>query len=144
LVRSTEGDRDALVPILRGMAPFIPLAAAAAVVLAGTRGFGRMVPTALIDNIAQPAARPILALGVIGLGLSGTALALSWAGPIAVSLAASAVVLVGLVRRVDQAGVSAGPARPAGELAAEFWRFSAPRGFSAMVGITIFWLDTLL
>src|SRR5207244_2507673 len=36
--------RDALVPYLRLMAPFLPLAAASGVILAGTRGFGTMVP----------------------------------------------------------------------------------------------------
>ncbi len=69
-----------LTAALRVMAPFLPLSAAYAVVLAVTRGFGTMVPSVIIDKLGRAAAQPIFVLAVVVTGLS-TRGALPGAGP---------------------------------------------------------------
>lgn len=130
----------------RVLAFFLPASAAVMVVLSATRGFGTMVPTNLVDKLARSALQPLLALVAVGLGLGTTAIALSFAGPIALAFAASCLWLWSLLRRAERrrAGVAPAEARPAGELAVRFWRFTAPRGFAGIFQVVILWINTLL
>ena len=139
LSRSNPAD---VATYLRIFGPFIPLATAATVALAGTRGFGTMRPFVAIQSIATPALKPILILiAAIG-GLTVTGLALGWAIPEAFACVAALVVLVRRVRRAQ--GGDEAPSATIGALAKEFWAFSAPRGVAAAFQITIIWLDLLL
>ena len=127
---------------LRIFGPFIPLATAATVALAGTRGFGTMRPFVAIQSIATPALKPVLILlAAIG-GLTVAGLALGWAIPEAFACVAALVILVRRVRRVQ--GRDEAPSTSIGALAKEFWAFSAPRGVAAAFQITIIWFDLLL
>ena len=66
----TNGRHGAdMAPVVRALAPFVPLGAAFTVALAATRGFGTMVPSVVIDKIGRAAAQPMLALGVVALGI---------------------------------------------------------------------------
>ena len=137
--------RDALVPYLRLMAPFLPLAAASGVILAGTRGFGTMVPTVAVENFGKPSLRPVAALVVLAAGLGVAALALTWSILVAVGAAVGLLWLLKLLRRAERrGGQESQPAASRSELASQFWRFAAPRGLAAVFGVTVFWLDTLL
>ena len=90
----SRSDPAEVATYLRIFAPFIPLATAATVALAGTRGFGTMRPFVAIQSIATPALKPILILlAAIG-GITVTGLALGWAMPEAFACAAALVVLV--------------------------------------------------
>ena len=140
---TTGTDPEALVPYLRVLAPFLPLASALTVTTAATRGFGTMVPYALIQNFAQPGLRPILLLAVIALGLGTTAVALAWAVPIGLSVVVAGIVLWRMVFHVERRDGAAPPTAPR-EVAREFWRFSAPRAVSAVFATLVTWLDTLL
>jgi O-antigen/teichoic acid export membrane protein len=127
---------------LRIFGPFIPLATAATVALAGTRGFGTMRPFVAIQSIATPALKPVLILFAAIGGLTVTGLALGWAIPEAFACVAALVILVRRVRRVQ--GRDEAPSTSIGALAKEFWAFSAPRGVAAAFQITIIWFDLLL
>jgi O-antigen/teichoic acid export membrane protein len=140
----TNGDHGAdLADVLRVLAPFVPLAAASAVVLASTRGLGTMMPTTIVDKLGRAGAQPALALLVVLAGSSTVVLALGWATPIALALAAGSMWLAVLFRGVEGRNE---PRRPAARAAVfrEFWRFTAPRGLASMFAVAILWLDTLL
>jgi O-antigen/teichoic acid export membrane protein len=56
----------------RYMAPFMPAGGVVLVLLAGTRGFGTMLPTVTVDKIGRPLVQVLLVLAVFGL-LGGSA-----------------------------------------------------------------------
>jgi O-antigen/teichoic acid export membrane protein len=129
----------------RVLALFLPASAAIMVVLSGTRGFGTMIPTNLVDKLARSALQPLLALVVLGLGMGTTGVALAFAGPIGLGFVASCLWLRSLLRKSERrAGAKAGTARPTGELANRFWRFTAPRGMAGIFQVVILWINTLL
>ncbi len=129
----------------RVLALFLPASAAIMVLLAGTRGFGTMVPTNLIDKLARSALQPVLALAVFAAGLGTTAVALAFAGPIGLGFVAAGGWLWVLLRRSERRDrANPAEARPTGELANRFWRFTAPRGFAGIFQVVILWINTLL
>ncbi|MGH9041072.1 MAG: polysaccharide biosynthesis C-terminal domain-containing protein [Acidimicrobiia bacterium] len=126
---------------------FLPPSAATLVLLSGTRGFGTMVPSVLVDKIGRPAIQPLLALAVVAGGLGTTAVALAFAVPLAVACTAAFGWLFVLLRKAERQAAkkgTGGVARPTRELAARFWRFTAPRGFAGIFQVTTLWLNTLL
>ena len=139
----SRSDPEDVATYLRIFGPFIPLATAATIALAGTRGFGTMRPFVAIQSIATPALKPVLILlAAIG-GLTVTGLALGWVLPEAFACAAALVVLGASDPR--EPGAATEPATASiGALAREFWAFSAPRGVAAAFQITIIWFDLLL
>ena len=131
---------------IRLLAPFLPAGTAITVVLAGTRGFGTMVPYVTVYNLAVPVLRPVLVGLALLAGLGTAAVAVAWAAPLAAGFLASIVILGFMVRRMER---SAGfrdlaPPRSAGALASEFWRFSAPRGLAGFFQITMVWVGILM
>jgi O-antigen/teichoic acid export membrane protein len=68
---------DRIADFARVMAPFLPASSAVMVALSGTRGFGTMVPSVLIDKVARPALQPLLAAGVFALGFGTVGVALA-------------------------------------------------------------------
>jgi O-antigen/teichoic acid export membrane protein len=136
-----------LTAALRVMAPFLPVSAAYAVVLAVTRGFGTMVPTAIIDKLGRAATQLIFVLAVVVAGLPSAAVSLAWALPFALGLTAALIWMSRLLRD-RSAKAEPGPAeREKGggrAVFVEFWRFTAPRGLASMFAVSILWLNTLL
>jgi O-antigen/teichoic acid export membrane protein len=131
--------------LIRLLAPLVPLTAATTVGLAASRGFGTMLPYVLVQNIGLPAARFVAVFAVVVAGLGSVAAGIAWALPMAAACAASVALLVRLLRRAQRTDApSSRPARAARELAAEFWRFSAPRGIAGILGIAVTWMDVLL
>jgi O-antigen/teichoic acid export membrane protein len=140
---------------IRALLPFLPLAAVSAVALAATRGFSTVLPFVAVEHIGKPLARPLLVLVAIGVGLGSTAVALTWAAPVAVGFVVALWLLLQRLGRAERrdrlqrsqerpGGRAARSPRTFGALAADFWRFSAPRGTAAIFQITIVWLDVLL
>jgi O-antigen/teichoic acid export membrane protein len=129
--------------LIRILAPFIPLATITLVTLAATRAFGTMIPTVAVENIGKPAARLALVLVAMATGAGIVAVMLSWAAPVAVGAVLALFVLREMARR---RGIRHMGERSPGKrrLAAEFWRFAAPRGAAGIVEITLGWLDILL
>lgn len=143
------------VTYIRLFALFLPLSTAMTVALAGTRGFGTMVPSALVQNLVVPALRPLMVGLAVATGAGTTAVGLGWAIPVAGGFAAALWWLFGLLGREESgppgrrwkasamAGGPPGP-RPIPALAAEFWRFSIPRALAVVLTTLLAWLDVLL
>ncbi len=140
------GGEERLVELLRILCLLAPLAAATNATLAATRGFGSMAPTTLIDKIGRSAAQLVLVWGVVAAGLGVVAVAVAWAVPYLVTLAASAAWLLLLLRRSADGGEGAGGFGRVTrrEMFVEFWRFTGPRGLAAVFSVIVLWLDTLL
>jgi O-antigen/teichoic acid export membrane protein len=139
------GHEERATELIRLLAPLVPLTAATTVALAASRGFGTMLPYVLVQNVALPAVRFVVVLAVVVAGLGSVAAGIAWALPMAAACAAATTLLVRLLRRAQRTDTpSTRPARPTRELAAEFWRFSAPRGMAGILGIAVTWMDVLL
>jgi O-antigen/teichoic acid export membrane protein len=138
------------VTYIRLFAPFLPLASVSAVVLAATRGFRTVVPFVSVENIGKPLSRCLLVGVVIGAGLGSAAVALAWVTPVAVGFVIALTILIRFLHRAERqdqpepASQVARAPRRLRVLAAEFWRFAAPRGAAAIFQISITWLDVLL
>lgn len=138
------GDRTLAVDFLHILSLFLPVAVATDVVLAGTRGFGTMVPLTILDRIGQPTMRALLVSASIGVSLGGIALALSWSLPLAVELVLGSVWLVALIRAAERQAQRPGAAPPLRTVAREFWSFSIFRGAATSLSVLVAWLDVLL
>ena len=133
-----------LSPVIRVLAPFVPLAAGYTVALAITRAFGTMLPTTVIDRIGRAMMQPIFVAVVLAAGLSGPALSLAWVLPFALGSVACAIWVRHLVREAEAGWGSVDEPTVVGRVFREFWRFSAPRGLASMFAVIVLWLDTLL
>jgi O-antigen/teichoic acid export membrane protein len=133
---------------IRLFAPFLPLAGATTVALSGTRGFGSMVPYVAVQNIGVPLARPILVPLAIMSGLGAVAVALAWVLPVALGFVVAIGALLYLqrrsLRRHRRQSQADGGRRGTRDLAAEFWRFAAPRGLAGILMIAVIWGNILL
>jgi len=128
--------------VIRTLAAFLPLAAVSSVALAGIRGFGRMLPYVVVENVVKPGLRPVLVVLALAMGMTAPGVILAWALPIGLALPIGALVLTVLLRRLERD--SSGLEPPSPGLGAEFWRFSAPRGLAGVFQVAIVWLDVLL
>jgi O-antigen/teichoic acid export membrane protein len=130
-----------MITAVRVLAPFVPIASLGTVILSATRGWGRMGPYVAIQNIALPIVRPGAIVALVAAGFGGIAVVGAWALPLLGALVAGTLALKMLL---DRNALSVGPTTPARSIAADFWRFTAPRALAAVFGITITWLDILL
>jgi O-antigen/teichoic acid export membrane protein len=129
----TPGTRTAVVVL----ALLLPVTTLSEALLAGTRGFGTMLPTVALDKVGRSA----LQLGLVALAVGGSSLALL-AGAYAVPWAVSALLawwwLARLSRRLPRAeGRGPRPWR-------EFWLFTWPRAVNSLVALALQRLDILL
>jgi O-antigen/teichoic acid export membrane protein len=129
----TPGTRTAVVVL----ALLLPVTTLSEALLAGTRGFGTMLPTVALDKVGRSA----LQLGLVALAVGGSSLALL-AGAYAVPWAVSALLawwwLARLSRRLPRAeGRAPRPWR-------EFWLFTWPRAVNSLVALALQRLDILL
>jgi O-antigen/teichoic acid export membrane protein len=134
LIARGEGSYSAA---LRAMAPFLLVAAPMVVLLSATRGLGDVVPFTVVNNLALPALRPLVA-GIVMLAGGGViAVVYAWSAPMCVGLAIAAWIAWKQLHRI-----------PAGEGTwtgwREFWRFTLPRGASAILEIVLVWADVLI
>jgi O-antigen/teichoic acid export membrane protein len=83
---------------IRIIAPFVPLGALSAVILAGPRGFGRMWPYLAVEGLGKPAIRVGLVLVALMLGWGVPGAILGWSLPVILGLIASWLILAELVR----------------------------------------------
>jgi O-antigen/teichoic acid export membrane protein len=122
---------------LEAMAPFLLVAAPMVVLLNATRGLGDVVPFTVVNNLALPALRPLIA-GVVMLAGGGViAVVYAWSAPMCVGLAIAAWIAWKQLHRIPSGeGVWTGWR--------EFWRFTLPRGASAILEIVLVWADVLI
>jgi O-antigen/teichoic acid export membrane protein len=145
-ILTTGVGQGSVEPLIRSSVPFLPLAAVYTILLATTRGLGRMGPTNVIDRIGRAAVQPILALLASILGLGVVALIVGWALPYAIGCAVAALWVAATIRRptgLDTGLEQAGDPAPRA-LFLEFWRFALPRGLAGLFAVSVLWLDTLL
>lgn len=145
-ILTTGVDQGAAEPLIRASAPFLPLAAVYTILLATTRGLGRMGPTNVIDRMGRAAAQSVLALLVSILGLGVVALIVGWALPYAIGGVVAAIWVAATLRHPTdpETGPKEEGDPASGTLFAEFWRFALPRGLAGLFAVTVVWLDTLL
>jgi O-antigen/teichoic acid export membrane protein len=135
---------DQVATYLRVLAPFLPFAAGASVLVAATRGFGRVLPYVALERVGKPLLRPLLSVVVITAGMDSVALALSWAVPVIVELPAALAVVAVLAHR-SGAGSILRPHRSAlRKLARDFWGFAAARGVAVVFQAILTWVDVIM
>jgi O-antigen/teichoic acid export membrane protein len=144
LARLFSSDRrDDVTRFLRLIAPLLPFATVSTVALAGTRGFGTMVPFASIEGFAKPAIRPLAVIAASVGGLATAEVALAWSLPEALGCVAAIAILVRLLHASERREPES-DRRSLGTLAREFWAFSAPRSLGAAFQVTVVYLDLLI
>jgi len=109
-----------------------------------------MLPIALVDNVGKSALRLIAVLAVVVLGFGIVAVSIAWAAPFALTLVAILIWTGFLLRRVrtrarrDKSRGDLADRSGTGTIALEFWRFAAPRAFTAVFATLVRYLDTIL
>jgi O-antigen/teichoic acid export membrane protein len=135
----------------RWMAPFLPAGGVVLVLLSGTRGFGTMLPTVIVDRLGRPFVQVALALGLVLAAGSHqpnhSLVALAWVVPQLIGAVIAVWWFWGLLlkaERRDRRQSGRRRSRPTTVLANKFWRFTAPRGLAGIFQIMVLWLNTLL
>lgn len=143
-------EADASLPVLFAVA--LPVAVLADFALSGTRAFGLIRPTVVVDRVVRAGGQAVIATLVVTLGGGLVWLTAGWLAAYAV---AAALAVVALQRQSGQrraagrrypAAVS-GPGRPVapvGDAVREFWRFTWPRGLTRLGQIGIQKADIVL
>lgn len=119
------------------MALFLPWAAVSNLVLAGTRGFGTVRPTILVESLLRQGLQPVLALAVAIGTDSAVGLALAWVLPYAVSAVAGTVSLHRLARRRGVRALASARDTTVRRVAREVWAFNAPRALTQIAQIGV-------
>src|SRR5688572_10373136 len=142
--------RDQIAEFARWMAPMLPAAGLIRVILSGTRGFGTMIPSVVVDKLGRPGIQVALALAILLVAGNGQAnhglIALAWALPFLLGTVTGLWWLWGLLlkeERRDRRTNGRRRSRPTTVLADKFWRFTAPRGLAGIFQIVVLWLNTL-
>jgi O-antigen/teichoic acid export membrane protein len=133
---------------LRILAVALPFAVTAEVSLAGTRAFGRMRATVLVDKFGRSVAQTVLvAMSALAAG-SLAMLTAAWAVPYV-----GTALIAGLIfRRFVRSRVAAKPAdtthtstrTPYRQVRREFWGFTWPRGITGLAQIAVQRADIVL
>jgi O-antigen/teichoic acid export membrane protein len=141
-----EAAADRVAEYIRIMAIFLPVSCVYTVAVAGTRGFGTMMPNALIDRVARSSVQLLLVVAVLLVSDRPSAIAVAWSLPFAAGLVAAGAWLLRLLHRVERRAATTPqePATPLRRLYGEFWRYTAPRGLTGAFQITIVWVGTLM
>lgn len=130
-------------PTLRLLALALAPAALTGILLAGSRGLGRIRTYTVVQNLFVPISRLALVAGAVA--VLGTTWSVVWAWAIPLFLAAA----IAAFALRTQLHAEAGPAIPptAAErtvLSRRFWSFSLPRGGSVILERALDWADVLL
>ena len=128
---------------LRVLGVVLPFATWNSLAMAGTRAFGRMRTTVVVDKIARSGAQPLFVLLVALAGADLLGLTLAWAVPYALAALVSSRVF-----RMFLAGRGtfnhAEPTKSYRELRREFWRFTWPRSITRISQMAIQRVDIIL
>ncbi|MEO9326126.1 lipopolysaccharide biosynthesis protein [Nocardioides sp. C4-1] len=135
---------DAGVPALRWLALALPAAVAADVLLASTRGFGRIGPTVVVDRVVRSGVQVAVPLVVLALGGGLLGVVVGWAAAYAVSASLALLVVArSLATRSPGRGTPT-PGTGGRGVGARFWSFTAPRGVGSLAQMGIQKSDIVL
>ena len=140
-----SADADQVAQYIQVMVVFLPISCAYTVAVAATRGFGTMMPNALIDRIGKSFLQFLLVALALTFTTRPSSIAAAFSIPFALGLLASMAWLMWLVRKGERrAPHPRAAATPVWQLFKEFWAFTAPRGLTGAFQITIVWVGTLM
>ncbi len=128
---------------MRILALGLPLATWMALTLAGTRAFGRMRATVLVDKIGRPLAQPLLVLVASLAATDLLGMTIAWTIPYVIAALVSAWMFRRfLARRRTYAHTE--PTKPYRELRRDFWRYTWPRSITKVSQMAIQRMDIIL
>lgn len=141
---------DASLPVLFAVA--LPVAVLSDFTLSGTRAFGLIRPTVVVDRVVRAGGQAVIAALVVTFGGGLVWLTVGWlaAYAVAAALAVAALQRQCVLRRVEgrrSPTARSGPDRPVaplGDALREFWRFTWPRGLTRLGQIGIQKADIVL
>lgn len=128
---------------LRVLAVALPLVTWNSLALAGTRAFGRMRQTVMVDKIGRPLAQPLLVLGVSLVASDLLGMTIAWAIPYGIA----SLVSAWLFRRfLAQRGTMehTEPTQTYKQLKRAFWKFTWPRSITRISQMAIQRMDIIL
>jgi O-antigen/teichoic acid export membrane protein len=129
--------------VLRLVALLLPVAAVYDVLLAATRGFGRIRPTVLVERIGRVPGQLVLVL-VAGLVTHRLlAVSVAWALPYLPGLLVAGWLTVRLLLRAERMADRGRVVTEPG-VGAEFWRYTWARGLSRIFQVALQRLDIVL
>lgn len=137
LAHHADGPSGNYISTIIVLAVALPFAALTDSLLAGTRGYGSMLPTVALDRIG----RPLLQLAAATLAVTGGSVGLltdAWVGPWLLTAGLAAWWLSRLGRKTPSSGRIHGPAWR------EFWSFTWPRAVNSVVQLALQRLDIVL
>lgn len=148
------GDNPALMDeattIVRVLAIFLPLAALQDIALAGTRAFGSMRATVVVDKVGRPTTQVVAAAAAAVASAGALALSLAWALPFLPAALAACWFLRKALRRdarrrtSDHVAGAHQPPTPWRELSREFWAFTLPRAAARVCQVILLRFDIIL
>lgn len=121
----------------------LPVAVLSDFALSGTRAFGTMSPTVLVDRFLRAGGQAAVAATIVLLGGGLVGLTIGWLSAYAVA----AVLATHALRRVRRSRPSTAPAprtAPDSSVVRDFWRFTWPRGLTRFAQIGIQKADIVL
>jgi len=126
---------------LRILAFFLPAVTLTTVMCAGLRAWTLRVPV-LLNSFLLPIARPVIFAGFLIMGVTTKLATIAWAAPTALLFAIASIVLASKIRNTTSQRDE--PVASYRDISLEFWRFSLPRTFGAILQVLILSLDVLL
>lgn len=137
-----DGLTPGFVVIAAGVATMSSLLA---VMLSLSRGLGDVLVYPLLQNIVLPLLRLIGVFVVVSAGGGVAAVLTAWLAPVpAVLVLATVIGVIMMIRRVGPVSVGQLPPSERRRASREFWSFSAARGVSAAVEISLEWVDVII
>ncbi|WP_422116314.1 lipopolysaccharide biosynthesis protein [Brachybacterium sp. UNK5269] len=128
---------------LRLLALALVPAALTGILLAGSRGLGRVRTYTLVQNLFIPICRLLMVAAAVVLLGSTSAVVWAWAVPLFLAAAIAALALSRQVGAETDRGVAV-PATERKVISRRFWAFSLPRGGSIIIERALDWADVLL
>ena len=128
---------------LRVLAVLLPFATWNTLALSGTRAFGRMRTTVLVDKIGRSTAQPLAVLAVSATGTGLLVLTSAWAIPYALAAIVSWLVFRRFLHRRGTYEHTV-PTKTYRELRREFWKFTWPRSITRVSQMAIQRMDIIL
>ena len=144
VVGKAPGQAEAFTDFVRLLAVFLPVAVVYTTGLSTSRGFGVLKPLVLVEKVGRGLGQLVLVWLALVLTPSLAVLALAWSVPYLVAAVVLGVWVRRLARRWLRQAVPGSVPRSRGQIAREFWSFSAPRALSRIFSVALLRVDVLL